>query len=127
MDIIWPPGVKSGQPHEMELGPEEDEIVILRRTDESCQYSLSYVTRPRELEDDELIEKAKQQAKRTKFGNEQAFYTVYSTVKTTVLHIENPDPDKAIHATFELDLDNLNLEGENQLNTAHSTRQLTLF
>ena len=59
MDIIWPPGVKSGQPHEMELGPEEDEIVILRRTDESCQYSLSYVTRPRELEDDELIEKAK--------------------------------------------------------------------
>ena len=36
MDIIWPSGVRPGIPYEMDLRPEEDEIVILRRTDESC-------------------------------------------------------------------------------------------
>ena len=55
MDIIWPPGAKPNLPHEMELPPHEDEIVILRRIDEHAKYSFSYVTRPREPEDEELI------------------------------------------------------------------------
>ena len=41
-----------------------------------------------------------------------AYYCVFSTVQTSVLHMENPDPDKTICAKFELDLDNLSMEGE---------------
>ena len=44
---------------EVDIPAGNDHIIILRRNSRSCQYGLRYLTHPRELEDDELIEVTK--------------------------------------------------------------------
>ena len=125
MEISWPPGAKSGESFEMELEPNEDFIVILRRTEVACQYSLSYMTHPREYDDSELIQKAKEVEKKSGFGEEEAFYKVYSTVAASVIYFENPDTEKTLIANFELELDNLVLDDCN--NASFSLKNLASF
>ena len=78
MDICWPLGARTGEQFMMEIEPGNDFIVILRKNYANCQYSLTYDTHSRELEDEELIQKAVDQKKKAHFGSEQAYYSIYS-------------------------------------------------
>ena len=64
-------------------------MIILRRNAPSCQYGLQYMTHARELEDEELIEIAKQMEEINHFGESKAFYKLYNTAKGAVFYFEN--------------------------------------
>ena len=53
------PDLDGGQDINFTVQPGEDHIVILRRTENSCQYGLQYMTHPRPLSDNEMKEAAR--------------------------------------------------------------------
>ena len=55
LEIAWPFGKQSGETIEIDMGPQESHIIVLRRVDNKCRYGLGYVTHPRELSDTELV------------------------------------------------------------------------
>ena len=65
--------------------------------------------------------------KKIVFGEEKAFYKVYSTVQTSIIYFENPDPEKTFWINFELELDNLLLEGDNCADASFSLRNFATF
>lgn len=87
-------------------------MIIMRRTQGSCQYGLQYLTHPRELEDDEMIEIAKQMEESTPFGESKAFYKLYNTAKGAVFYFENGERDRELFCQFEMEIENLAIVGE---------------
>ena len=83
----------------------------MRRTEGSCQYGLQYLTHPRELEDDEMIEIAKLEEP-NHFGESNAFYKLYNTAKGAVFFFENLEKDKVLVCLFEMVMENLYIVGE---------------
>ena len=69
------------------------------------------MTHPRDLDDDELIEEAKNMEDATQFGEANAFFKLYNTQKAAVFYFENQDSE-TLKATFELQLENLVIQGE---------------
>ena len=89
-----------------------DHVIILRRTAPSCQFGLQFLTHPRELEDDEMAEIAKQMEESNPFGESKAFYKLYNTANGAVFYFENAERAKILRCTFEMTLENLYIVGE---------------
>ncbi len=89
-----------------------DHIIILKRTEGSCKYALQSMTHPRELEEDEMIEIAKQMNELTPFGESKAFYKMYNTAKGAVFYFENGETDKEITCQFTMEMENMYIGGE---------------
>ena len=47
------------------------------------------MTHPRELDDEELVEEAKNLEELTQFGETNAFFKLYNTAKAAVFYFEN--------------------------------------
>ena len=69
------------------------------------------MTHPRELEDDEMIDIAKQQ-EANQFGESKAYYRLYNTAKGAVFYFENQEREKVLSCLFEMDMENLYIVGE---------------
>ena len=59
------------------------------------------MTHPRELEDDELVEEARNLEEYTEFGESAASFKLYNTAKAAVFYFDNQD-NSTLTATFEL-------------------------
>ena len=62
------------------MEPGQDHIVILRRNENSCKYGLQYLTHPRQLNDEEMMEAARSvdDDERNYFDESAAFYKLYN-------------------------------------------------
>ena len=112
--MVWPLLSDDGAGNEIEIDVPAglDHVIILRRTAPNCQFGLQFLTHPRELEDDEMIEIAKRQDEANQFGDSRAFYKLYNTAKGAVFYFENGERQKTFRCTFELGLENLYIVGE---------------
>lgn len=59
LEVVWPVLPADEEDVELDIPAGQDHVIILRRTSPSCQYGLQYLTHPRELNDEEMIEVAK--------------------------------------------------------------------
>ena len=112
LEVVWPPLPPGEEDIEIDVAAGSDHVIILRRTAPSCQYGLSYLTHPRELDDDEMIQIAKLMDESNPFGKSKAFYKLYNTAKGAVFYFENGEKDKTFSCEFHVTLDNLKIEGE---------------
>ena len=98
LEVVWPPTTPSDEDGEIDIEIDVpsggDHIIILKRTMGSCQYGLQYLTHPRELTDEEMIEIAKKMEESTPFGESKAFYKLYNTAKGAVFYFENGEKDQ---------------------------------
>ena len=112
LEVIWPALEPGEQDIELDVPAGQDHVIILRRNAPSCQYGLQYMTHARELEDEELIEIAKQMEEINHFGESEAFYKLYNTAKGAVFYFENREKSRALNCLFEMDMENLFIVGE---------------
>ena len=70
------------------------------------------MTHPRELEDDEMIEIAKQMEEKTPFDDTRAFFKLYNTAKGAVFYFMNDERSKTLFCSFDLVMSNLYIAGE---------------
>ena len=66
--MVWPVLAEGEEDVEVDIPAGLDHVIILRRTAPSCRFGLSFLTHPRELEDDEMIEIARQMEESNSFG-----------------------------------------------------------
>ena len=59
-----------------------------------------------------MIEIAKQVEESTPFGESAAFYKLYNCAKGAVFYFENAEKGKLLSCLFEMELENLEIEGE---------------
>ena len=78
-----------GQDVEIDIPPGGDHIIILRRIGDRCSYGLAYKTHPRELNDFEMIEQAKNSEEVTHFGETNAYFSLYNDSYGAVFYIVN--------------------------------------
>ena len=64
-------------------------MIILRRVEDRCSFGLAYLTQPRELSDEELVEAAKESDELNQFGDTNAFFKLYNYEDGAVFYIEN--------------------------------------
>ena len=76
---------------ELDLEPNEEHIVILRRTEGSCTYGLSRITRNRELTDQEYRLKAMNSEKTFEFGDNNAHFKLFNGANAACFYFENWD------------------------------------
>ena len=114
LEVVWPRLEPDQDDIDIDVPSGSDNIIILRRTQPSCQYGLQYMTHPRELNDDEMLEIAKLMEEVNYFGESQAFYKLYNTARGAVFYFENQEPNKKLACTFEMDMQNLYIVGEPQ-------------
>ena len=74
---------------EIDIPPGGDNLIILRRIEDRCSYGLAYKTHPRELNDFEMIEQAKNSEEVTPFGNTKAYFALYNDSYGAVFYIVN--------------------------------------
>ena len=86
----------------LEIDSQDEHLIILRRHEGHASFVLQYAPQPRQLSDSELVEKAKELEEKTDFGDEKAFFKLYSSSIATVFYFENPDPKKTLQAEFKL-------------------------
>ena len=55
LEVIWPPNIEEDGTINLDLPPQSDHIIILRRTDSNCSFGLKYMTHPRSLSDEEMV------------------------------------------------------------------------
>ena len=79
------------------------------------------MTHPRELDDDELVEEAKNLEEQTNFGETNAWFKLYNTARAAVFYFENQDTE-TLTATFELQMENLMIQGEAEDASTFSVR-----
>jgi hypothetical protein len=119
LEVIYPQ--LNGQDVDLDIPSGGDSIIILRRIDNSCSYGLAYMTHPRELDDDELVEEAKNLEEQTNFGETNAWFKLYNTARAAVFYFENQDTE-TLTATFELQMENLMIQGEAEDASTFSVR-----
>ena len=112
LEVVWPQLKPDMEDIEIDVPAGSDDIIILRRTSPSCQYGLQYMTHPRELNDDEMLEIAKLMEEINYFGESHAFYKLYNTARGAVFYFENCEESKKLTCMFEMDMQNLKIEGE---------------
>ena len=112
LEVVWPMIAEGQEDIEIDVPAGLDHVIILRRTAPHCQFGLQFLTHPRELEDDEMIEIAKSMDETNLFGDSKAFYKLYNTAKGAVFYFENGERLKTFRCTFELGLENLYIVGE---------------
>ena len=78
LEVAYPEVVED-QDINFTIQPGEDHIVILRRTENSCQYGLQYMTHPRPLSDNEMMEAARNMDdyEANAFGESEAFFKLF--------------------------------------------------
>lgn len=113
MEALWPQNMNDEGGFALDIPAGEDHIIILRQTEGSCSYGLSYLTYDRELTDDELIEKAKAELEKTVFGDSEAYFKLYNAIDAACFHFENPTGETLV-ANFALDLTNLAIFGNEE-------------
>lgn len=106
LEVIYPPQTPGEEEIDIDIPAGQDNIVVLRRTQNRCQYGLQYLTHPRELEDDEMIEIAKQM-EANQYGEALVYYKLYNTAKAAVFFFENREKDKAFQCLMEMEMENL--------------------
>ena len=86
------------------IQPGEDHIVILRRTENSCQYGLQYMTHPRPLSDNEMMEAARNMDdyEANAFGESEAFFKLFNTALGACFYFENGEEDRTLTSRFEM-------------------------
>ena len=112
LEVVWPILAEGEENVEIDVPAGLDHVIILRRTAPSCQFGLQFLTHPRELEDDEMIEIASQMDEVNPFGESQAFYKLYNTAKGAVFYFENAEKSRILRCTFEMELENMYIVGE---------------
>ena len=72
------------------------------------------MTHPREYSDEEMKEMAKSidDEDAAFFGTSQAHYKLYNTAQCAVFYFENRESDKTLYTRFELAMENLYIQGE---------------
>ena len=68
LEVVWPVLPADEEDIELDIPAGQDHVIILRRTSPSCEYGLQYLTHPRELNDEEMIEVAKHQEEKNYFS-----------------------------------------------------------
>lgn len=86
-----------------------DDIIILRRNDGSCSFSLSYNTIPRELSEAELIQKAKMTPEKKISGD--ITYHMVSEIAGVCIYVKNVSERTAFKVKFTFGLTNLAIKG----------------
>lgn len=114
LEVVYPAIKPDEEDIELEIPAGQDHIIILRRTENSCKYGLQYLTHQRKLSDDEMIEATKNLEELTPFGESNSYYKLFNTAQGAVFFFENCEDDKTLHATFELQMENLFIQGEKQ-------------
>ena len=110
--MVWPPLPAGEEDIEIDVPAGSDHAIVLRRTAPSCQYGLSYLTHPRELEDDEMLSIAKLMDESTRFDGTMTSYKLYNTAKGAYFYFENADTAKTFSCVFKMGLDNLYIVDE---------------
>lgn len=87
----------------------DDDIIILRRVDGSCQYSFSSSVIPRELSEAEMIQKTRRTAQK-KIGNDVAYWML-STLSGVCIYLKNNSSSQAYSVKFGFQLTNLRVKG----------------
>jgi len=59
LEVLYPSEDDEGK-IKLEVAAEDSDIVILRRVKGGCSYGMSWVTHPREVSDEEIVELAKE-------------------------------------------------------------------
>jgi len=77
----------------------QDDIIILRRTEGNCSYSLSYSTLPRGLSDAEMIRKAKQAQK--KMVGENLSYQTNSSLAGVCIFLQNTSQSNCLKVNLK--------------------------
>ena len=101
LEVIYPPLVDD-QDIEFSIEPGQDHIVILRRYDNSCKYGLQYLTHPRQLTDEEMMEAARavDDDERNYFDDSVAFYKLFNTAQCAVFYFENGESKRTLTTRF---------------------------
>ena len=113
LEVIYPPMVNE-EDIEFSVDPGQDHIVILRRNENSCKYGLQYLTHPRTLTDEEMMVMARNvdEDERNYFDDSPAFYKLYNTAQCAVFYFENGETEKTLTTRFEMQIENLYIQGE---------------
>ena len=108
LQVVYPP-MDDEQDIDFSIQPGEEHIVILRRTENSCTYGLQYMTHPRELSDEEMMDMARSidDEDAAYFGQSNALYKLYNTAQCAVFFFENREREKTLSTRFELQMENL--------------------
>lgn len=106
------------------IEPGQEHVVILRRTDHDCKYGLQYLTHPRELDDEEMKEIARNMPDEDKaeFEGSKAFYKLHNSRQCAVFYFENPERKRTLQATFTMAMENLRIVDELEGTTKFSVK-----
>ena len=63
MEIVWPTEVKPNKEIDIDIAPNNDHIIVLRRKEGHCSYELSHVPHHRKYSEEEIINFAKKNPK----------------------------------------------------------------
>ena len=108
LSVMYPPmenGSATSLDIELLIPANEDHIVILRRTQANCSYSLGYLTHERTLTDAQMVQMAIEMDDREKtyFGQSAAFYKLCRCEQQGfVIYLQNDDHNQTLHSEFKL-------------------------
>ena len=113
LEVIHPEMVDE-QDIEFSIEPGEDHIVILRRVENSCKYGLQYLTHPRQLTVEEMMEAARNipDDEANYFDESAAFYKLFNTAQCAVFYFENGERTKTLTTLFTMQIENLYIVDE---------------
>ena len=75
----------------LEIEPQGDHLIILRRFKEDCQLAMQFSPQLRKLSEAELIQKVKEVEDSYPFGDEKAYFKLYVSSMGYFFYFENPD------------------------------------
>lgn len=94
------------------MSPQEDEIIILRRTKGDVNCQISYSTLPRDLTEAEMIIKARDGNKGT-IGDDICYWK-FTSLAGSVYYFKNESQEQSYKITLNFTLTNLYIKGKNQ-------------
>ena len=88
--------------------------MILRRYENSCKYGLQYLTHPRQLTDEEMMEAARMvdDDEKNYFDESDAFYKLFNTAQCAVFYFENGERHRTLATKFWMQIENLYIVDE---------------
>ena len=110
IEVVYPK--LQGEDVELDIPAGGEQVIILRRVEDRCSFGLAYLTQPRELSDEELIDAARESDELNQFGDTNAFFKLHNSVEGAVFYIENQE-NETLTAKFELQMENFMIQGGN--------------
>ena len=102
LEAIYPPDMQDDGTFNLSIAPKSDHIIILRRNDPNCSFSLKYMTHPRPMSDEELIEETKKIDEVNQFGEYNVYYRLFNKSVGACFYFENQEETKKFSTNFEL-------------------------